>query len=210
MLRLLEIASRSFSRIDCNLLKAEKTLEFIILKLSELKSQSRLATKMLHFIKLRFEERRSYLSHSLMYLDTGKLNVISEKDVINALERLVRRLYKFNPNESNLSECSNDQLSNGSDIESQLNEFINKSSKEADKMNDLQKLLRDELKCFKQSSQRGKFLEFCYKHMIQIKVSSIDVESVFSSLGIVINTMRTRLNDSTIDNYLFLKFFLEI
>ena len=66
-------------------------------------------------------------------------------------------------------------------------------------------MLKSELKTFKQTGQKGRFLEFAYKQMKRIKVSSVDVERVFSSLGLMITKFRSRLNDGTIDNYLLLK-----
>ena len=101
---------------------------------------------------------------------------------------------------SNLSTGDSNQL------EAELNSFLKQTPmKQCESSNDLQKLLKAELKSFKQTGQRGKFLQFTYDQARQIKVSSVDVERVFSSLGLIITKFRTRLADSTIDSYLFLK-----
>ena len=74
-------------------------------------------------------------------------------------------------------------------------------------LNDLQKLIKSEI-IFKQTSQRDKFLnEFTFNLLSQVKATSVDVEGVFSSLGLIITKFRSRLADLTIDNYLFLKHF---
>ena len=158
----------------------------------------------------RFEDRRSYLAHILMFLETRNLSVISESDVIHYTERLVRRLYKFDLNESELltdnSLSSNLSTGDSNQLEAELNSFLKQTPmKQCESSNDLQKLLKAELKSFKQTGQRGKFLQFTYDQARQIKVSSVDVERVFSSLGLIITKFRTRLADSTIDSYLFLK-----
>ena len=148
--------------------------------------------------------------HILMFLETRNLSVISESDVIHYTERLVRRLYKFDLNESELltdnSLSSNLSTGDSNQLEAELNSFLKQTPmKQCESSNDLQKLLKAELKSFKQTGQRGKFLQFTYDQARQIKVSSVDVERVFSSLGLIITKFRTRLADSTIDSYLFLK-----
>lgn len=62
-----------------------------------------------------------------------------------------------------------------------------------------------ELDDFKMNGYRGKFLEFAYQKMLNIKASSCDVERLFSSSVQVVNRLRTSLNDDTIDNIMFLK-----
>lgn len=207
VLKILEVCSKAFSRLDCNLLVAEKTLLFVSDKLT--KCRTALATRMNRAIAERFENRRSYLAHILMYLETSKLNVISEKDVIFYIERLVRRLYPFTSSESELLSDSSirSSISNSANcsLETELQKYIESPPATNDNDTDLEKLIKAELKGFKQTKIRGKFLQFSYEQIKQIKVSSVDVERVFSSLGLMITKFRSRLSDETIDHYLFLK-----
>ena len=207
VLKVLEVASKTFSRLDCNLLTAEKTLKFVQSKLSQMRTSFSL--RMARTIDDRFEERRSFLAHILVYLETGTLNVISEQDVVHYTERLVRRLYKFDLNESELaSDPSSTSIASEAssiNLEAELNSYLKASPVIIENSSDLQKLLKGEIKSFKQTGQRGKFLEFTHNQAKEIRVSSVDVERVFSSLGLMITKFRSRLSDEAIDDYLFLK-----
>ena len=125
VLKVLKVTSKAFSRVDCNLLSAEKTILFVQRKLGSMRTD--LAMKMKSTIERRFEESRSYLAHILMYLETRDLNVIHETDVIHYLDKLIRRLYKFDPNESDLVADANGSStgSNASlNFETELNLFL--------------------------------------------------------------------------------------
>ena len=148
----------------------------------------------------RFEERRSFLAHILMYLDSEILNKnITEKDVLRETEKLIRRLYEFNQDESSLIE--DDSESGGIDMQTELDNFLASKPESKERLTDLQKILKTELAAFKSNGQKGRFLAF---EMIQsVKVSSVDVERVFSSVGIMVTKFRSRLSDETADSYLF-------
>lgn len=92
-------------------------------------------------------------------------------------------------------------------METELQNYLQAAPLQNDSDSDLEKLLKAELKGFKQTKIRGKFLQFTYEQVKQIKGSSVDVERVFSSLGLMIKKFRSRLSDETIDHYLFLKYF---
>ena len=71
----------------------------------------------------RFEERRSFLAHILMYLDSEILNKnITEKDVLRETEKLIRRLYEFKQDESSLIE--DDSESGGINMQTELDNFL--------------------------------------------------------------------------------------
>lgn len=126
-LKILEVASKNFSKLDCTLLTAERIIKFTLLKLSDIKSP--LARKLTNSIKTRFESRRSFLAHILIYLDTRKLNVISESDVVIYLERLIRRLYSFDEslNVSTAVDCASDSIQSMS-LEKELNNYVQSNS----------------------------------------------------------------------------------
>lgn len=45
--------------------------------------------------------------------------------------------------------------------------------------------------------------------MLKIKATSVDVERIFSSSGLIVKKLRTRLSDQSIDNLLFLKHYFK-
>ena len=146
----------------------------------------------------RFEEGRSFLAHILMYLDSEILNKnITEKDVLRETEKLIRRLYEFNQDESSLIE--DDSESGGIDMQTELDNFLASKPESKERLTDLQKILKTELAAFKSNGQKGRFLEYAFEMIQSVKVSSVDVERVFSSVGIMVTKFR--------DSYLFLKHF---
>lgn len=154
----------------------------------------------------RFEERRSFLAHILMYLDSGILNKnITEKDVLRETEKLIRRLYEFNQDESSLIE--DDSESGGIDMQTELDNFLASKPESKERLTDFQKILKTELAAFKSNGQKGRFLEYAFEMIQSVKVSSVDVERVFSSVGIMVTKFRSRLSDETADSYHFLKHF---
>lgn len=66
-----------------------------------------------------------------------------------------------------------------------------------------------ELESFKENHVRGKLLEFAYKKMLEIRVSTVDIERQFSASGYIIKKFRIKLSDSTLDDIMFLKGYLE-
>lgn len=68
-------------------------------------------------------------------------------------------------------------------------------------------MIKDEIRNFKKTNQRGMYLEFVFELLKGIKPSTVDVERVFSSCGLIVTKLRTRLSDSTIDHYLFLRYY---
>lgn len=157
-------------------------------------------------IERKFEERRSYLAHILNYLDTGILNKnINQNDVITYLDRLIKRMYAFEEGEEDLSREFLPTVS--FNFEEDLDNYLKSSNlkHQNESQSDLKKLLNTELSIFKSNQTRGKFLQFCYDKMINIKISPVDIERVFSSCSLIVTKFRTHLSDSNIDSYLFLK-----
>lgn len=123
---------RRFSRLDCNLLVAKKTL---LLPSAELVWRPAIAE--------RFESRQLYLAHILVYLDSNSRSSISS-------------------------------LANGSiNLETKLQNYLESAPSTNENDSDLEKLMsKAELKGFKQTKIRGKFLQFTYEQVKQIKVST--------------------------------------
>lgn len=114
-------------------------------------------------------------------------------------------MYTFEDGEEDLSKESLPDA-NTSNFEEDLDNYLKSTNKQPSELQtDLQKMLKSELSIFKSNNTRGKFLEFCYNKMVSIKVSSVDIERVFSSCSLIVTKFRSRLSDSNIDMYLFLK-----
>lgn len=158
VLNVLRVASNAFSRLDCNLLTAEKTLKFIIQKLG----RSSLARRLTDRINIRFEERRSYLAHILMYLETRTLRIIDERDVLTYLERLIRRLFKFENSFNSSLSLNESDTNNSHNLEKELDNFVSSTStnKKNYDYNSLENSISNELENFSDRPQRH-FFRFC-------------------------------------------------
>ena len=92
-------------------------------------------------------------------------------------------------------------------MQTELDNFLASKPESKERLTDLQKILKTELAAFKSNGQKGRFLEYAFEMIQSVKVSSVDVERVFSSVGIMVTKFRSRLSDETVDSYLFLKHF---
>lgn len=219
VLKIMEVGCKTFSRSDFNLEKGDQTLVFILDKLRELGTP--LSKRMEESITSRFNSRRSIYSSIIKFIKTGELDDdVTTNDITWECRTLIERLNKqddmcaenISPNNQspNLSpnissNLSSNISSNLSNLETELEKVLSNCKVNAVHLStlDLNSAIKSEIRTFGKSKIIGKYLDIVYNLVKEIKCSTVDVERVFSNLGLMVTKIRTKLSDDTIDDYLF-------
>lgn len=219
---------------DMTLLTAEATLRFWLRKLKELKSPlatqfvNRLRERIIERRTDLFGIHQ-YLHNPVAIDETDADNddeavIFSIPDrptIRRILKELIERLYPIEQSESvtlSLDENAGiDELVEGTkdadaekpiDMKEQFKSAIQKkmdSVMPRSTTYNLNSILMKEMSLFENGGIRGKFLELAYQALLTIPPTSIEAERAFSSAGNVCTSLRTSLNDNTLDSICFLR-----
>ena len=87
-------------------------------------------------------------------------------------------------------------------LETELESFIDSS---ADETIETPSSVKLELEVFRLNAQKGKYLSLLFDPLKMIKPSTVDVERLFSSAGLLVSRLRTRLGNDSIDKVMFIR-----
>lgn len=85
----------------------------------------------------------------------------------------------------------------------QLNYVV--AGKKQENAGDITKCLKKEMSLFEDEGLRGKYLQQVYDLLLTIRPTSVESERAFSAAGVILNKLRCRLNDQTLNALCFLR-----
>ncbi len=85
----------------------------------------------------------------------------------------------------------------------QLNYVV--AGKKQENAGDITKCLKKEMSLFEDEGLRGKYLQQVYDLLLTIRPTSVESERAFSAAGVIMNKLRCRLNDQTLNALCFLR-----
>ena len=220
-LRVVHLATMQFGSSDNNLLTCDRIKNFV---LSELKANGNQASRDLHdAFKHEFEKRETDFVVLLRYLKDKK---VSKGWAVRKIEKLIEALGKrlCEPDDplenedcagqdsaSSLDQSSVSVADQSIDIAERFKAFMERtpSPKPSDHQN-LSIAISRELNIFRKTDHLGTYLSLLLTNLKAIKGSTTNVKRVFSSAGLVVTKLRTRLSDDLVDKIILLKFFFLI
>lgn len=217
-----KLAVEAICREDANLITADTTILFMFDALDKLKTS--LSIELLEALKKRISERRAVLSDVINYLHKGLAteaeNLYFPKVSKTALMRYISALVsqigdkKLADDEHQIVEDSEDEEEEIVEIHSmkdRLNRAIkdninfNIRDKKAQDPKDVTTSVKKEITLFDAQGTRGVYLQQAYDLLLTVKPTSVEAERAFSSAGVILNKLRTRLNDKSLDALCFLR-----
>ena len=75
--------------------------------------------------------------------------------------------------------------------------------KQPQRARDIIKCLKKEMSLFKDEGVRGKYLRQVYDLLLTIQPTSVESKRAFSAAGIILNKLRCRMDDKTLDALCF-------
>lgn len=222
----LKLTVDAICRRDANLLTADAAMDFA---LTNLQSQnSSISLELAEALRIRISERRTEYSALLQYLHSGKHTIESENaDVISSspksrialmLKGLVNRFHPETEELNNTVEDNNTageqpdlpESNNKKDAKFELNQLLQQIESRAhvekpQSSRNILATIKKEMATFEAGGSRGQYLQEMYNHMKSISPTSVESERAFSSAGYFCSKIRSRLNDETLSELIFLR-----
>ena len=203
-----KLAVENLSREDATLVSAERILQFMFTKLSDLNSD--ISNQLITNLKIRVNERMNKDVMKLLQ-SLKDCSVPPSKTTLVFAENLATRLFGI----STISD-ENEEVQQIVNIDKNLNLSLQDELNillQEDELplqfgrSDLNKWLKSEFTLFKNTGQRPENLQKLLNAILSIKPTSIDVERVFSVCGSFCTKIRSRLSDKSIQALVFLKYY---
>jgi hypothetical protein len=216
----IKTAVEALGREDTNLVTSEVILTFMFKKITE--QNTIISKRLLTNLKERVISRRNINLISLAkYLKNPKgfakhqfdfLPILPKTKTIEYGKRLMSRLFDSDLDQSADSELSNTSFEDGNadmnlSLNQQLNIAISAEEKCPSNLQNCSNNFKKECALFECSCERSKNLDRLYQSILSIRPTSTTPERVFSVSGQFCTKQRSRLNDSSLDPLVFLKFY---
>jgi len=225
-----KLAVDALCRADANLISADGKFTFMLQIFSE---DDEFGLELKKELELQLNRRRTILSDVLQYLHNGGKTKIhksisghSKTEINKIIISLARRLndestaeidstdsesdpdtvFELEPNESfeNETQPSLQKL-----LQQNIQQSLLQPKTRNLKKSSIQSAIRNELKFWDDGGSRGPFLENIYKNLLCIPPTSVEAERAFSAAGAFSTKIRSRLNDTTLDNLCMLRSFFK-
>jgi hypothetical protein len=219
-LRPVKLASEALCRRDMDLIKSEGILSFLIETLNALDNS--ISRELLQNFKLRMITRRPKILISLIkYLNNSSLlyskqndnffEMSSKSEMIKLSKELLHRLFPVNIIEDTVVLENEDSVlisDTENNIEAEipanvlkrkLESAINMSTKKQNTGDTEYKTILKEFNLYEASGKLTKNLKMLLDALLCIKPTSVESERVFSTAGLFVTKIRTRLNDNSVN-----------
>lgn len=217
ILKPIQIAVEAMSRRDTNLLAAEAIVITLCTKIKSIPCSLR--QKTFDALHQRIEERREKKLYSLLHFlkdpdffnknnNNNLFQYCSKYLVIAYAENLFQRIFENRNNVDNVNHYDD----NFDVLEESFEQTLNAAIKKANVVSNSNATcssIKKELKLFEACGKKTQNIENLYKALLTIRPTSVESERVFSTAGVLVNKIRNRLSDESINALIVLKTYFQ-
>lgn len=204
------------NRRDCDLVVANRVIDFVIMKLKKATEESSFASNLCQRLTARMAERTKIMTEVLLFLESGDLQRLTVQQVTDFIFSLVNNS-KFGVEMiSAASSSAQDSVvtelepKTESTLEEELQQFLDsKASHPRNEASSLESIVQMEVDRLLATKVRGKLLTIVAGWLHSIPPTSVECERAFSVAGTFASKIRNRISDRALNDMCILKWFFK-